>query len=258
MTRRPYPAETIPEPRLLALRLLASDVDDTLTRDGKMAPAILDAVERLRGAGLLIWLVTGRCAAWGQALAHYLPVDGVIAENGGVICRGEHLRLVADREALGAHRERLAAVYEQIRRRIPAAVETEDNVGRLTDWTFARPPLSDADLALAAQIAREAGLRLITSSIHAHLLAGAHDKASTLGLLCDELGVTNREQVLTLGDSLNDEPLFDEARFPFSAAVANVARYLDRLQHKPLFVIPHAQTDGALWLLRRLLVSRGL
>ncbi len=255
---RPFPAEALPEKRLLELRLLASDVDDTLTEGGKIPAEIIAAFARLRAAGLAVWLVTGRCAAWGQALSRYLPVDGVVAENGGVICRGEDIRVLADLEFIGRRRERLEEAFQAIRRRLPRAVMSGDNIGRLTDWAFDRAQLSPDEVAQAAAIAAEAGLHCIASSIHGHLFAGDHDKASALGVVCAEIGVADRERALTLGDSANDEPLFDAARFPLSAAVANVAEHLPRLTHKPLYILPRPRAEGALWLLRRILVSRGL
>jgi len=256
--KRPLPADAIPEQRLRELRLLASDIDDTLTRDGVIDTEIFNHLARLRRGGVAVWLVTGRCAAWGQALAHYLDVDGVIAENGGVVCVDEDIRIVADAELIGSERVRLREAFEKICAQVPAAQVTQDNIGRLTDWTFVRPSLSDRDMAVAADIAREAGLRMIASSIHVHLFAGAHTKATALAVVCDEAGVVNREQVLTLGDSPNDEPLFDESAFPFSVGVANLAPYLEQLDHKPLFLLPHPEAEGALWLLKRILVTQGL
>ena len=88
---RPMPADAIPEQRLEQVRLLASDIDDTLTENGKLTPEVLDCIERLRVAGVKVWLVTGRCAAWGQALSAYLNVDGVI---GRASCRERVFRTV--------------------------------------------------------------------------------------------------------------------------------------------------------------------
>lgn len=254
---RPYPAETIPEQRLLELRLLAADIDDTLTRAGKLRHDILHAIGRLRAAGVVVWLVTGRSGSWGQALSQYLEVDGVIAENGGVICRDGDWRLLADEKAVGKNREKLAAVFAKICRRIPGATPTSDNVGRLTDWTFQRQPLSDEELALVAQIAWEEGIRTIASSIHVHLFAGEHTKATALLTVCRELDLDDREKVLVLGDSPNDEPFFNADFFPFSAAVANIENSLARLEHKPLFILSQPEAEGALWLIRRILVCKG-
>ena len=253
---RPFPASDLSEARLRALRLLASDVDDTLSTDGRIPSEILAAFERLRRGGLLIWLVTGRCASWGQALSRYLPVDGVVAENGGVICRGELLTPLADLSLIGGERSRLKEAYEAIRRQVPRVRQTDDNLGRLTDWAIDRAGLSDDEVSRVADLAAGQGLKMIASSIHLHLYAGEHTKATAVGRVCDELGLRDRQEVLTLGDSTNDEPLFDPAQFLLSAGVANVERFLPRLTHKPLFILPLSHSAGALWLLNRILVCR--
>ncbi|MDP8221991.1 MAG: HAD family hydrolase [Candidatus Lernaella stagnicola] len=258
MTMRPHPAENIPEHRLRDLRLLASDIDDTLTESGHIPPAVLETLQRVKNDGVRVWLVTGRSAAWGQAMSHYLDVDGVIAENGGVICRGEEVRLLADTSLIGDGRARLIEAFERLRKRLPAARATGDNIGRLTDWTIDRATLSTDEVATAAATAEEAGLRCVASSIHVHYFAAGHDKATALGRICEEEAIDDRQQVLTLGDSVNDEPLFNPAYFPFSVGVANVAEYLDQLQHRPLFMLPAPRAAGALWLLRRILVCRGV
>ncbi len=254
---RPQSADTIPEAYLRDLRLFASDIDDTLSTGGKIPPEIIDTLLRVKAAGVAVWLVTGRAASWGQALSHYFDVNGVITENGGVICHGETVRVLADESLLGRDRARLAEVFGEIQKRIPAARPTGDNIGRLTDWAFDRASLLPEDVVLARDIAGEAGLNCVASSIHVHLSAGVHTKATALGTVCDEAGIVDRQQVLTLGDSANDEPLFDAERFPFSAAVANVTEYLPLLHHRPLFILPAPRAEGALWLLKRLLVSKG-
>lgn len=253
---RPKPFAELADVELAELRLLASDIDDTLTREGKILPEIVTVLAKLHESGLLIWLVTGRCAAWGQALAYYLDVDGVIAENGGVIIRREHTEVVADRSLVGVNRERLADLFIEIRRRLPAARETDDNIGRLTDWAFDAAPLSREQIEAAAAMAAAAGFRCLASSIHVHLFAGNHDKAATLARVCEEAEVVDRVQVLTMGDSANDESLFDASRFPLSVAVSNVEAYLDRLAHRPAFLLPEPGADGALICLRRLLTAR--
>jgi len=253
---RPKPFAELADVELAELRLLASDIDDTLTRDGKMLPEVVTILSKLHESGLLIWLVTGRCAAWGQALARYLEVDGVIAENGGVIIRAEKTEVVADRSLIGPGREKLAALFAEIRRRLPAARETDDNIGRLTDWAFDAAPLSREEGEAAAALAAAAGFRCLASSIHVHLFAGNHDKAATLARICAEAEVHDHQQVMTMGDSANDESLFDTSRFPLSAAVSNIEPYLDRLAHRPAYLLPEPGAEGALICLRRLLTVR--
>ena len=66
------------------IRLIASDVDGTLTQNGKFVPDLITTLDRLKSAGIKVFLVTGRSAGWVSALVNYLPVEGAIAENGGI------------------------------------------------------------------------------------------------------------------------------------------------------------------------------
>jgi HAD superfamily hydrolase (TIGR01484 family) len=66
------------------IRLIASDVDGTLTQNSKFSSNFISTLINLQSAGMKVLLVTGRSAGWVSALVNYLPVAGAIAENGGV------------------------------------------------------------------------------------------------------------------------------------------------------------------------------
>ena len=61
-----------------------TDIDDTLTADGALAPEALDALLRLRAAGLPVLAVTGRPVGWSEPFALAWPIDAIVAENGAV------------------------------------------------------------------------------------------------------------------------------------------------------------------------------
>jgi hydroxymethylpyrimidine pyrophosphatase-like HAD family hydrolase len=52
--------------------------------------------------------------------------------------------------------------------------------------------------------------------------------------------------VVTLGDSPNDESLFNRALFPYSVGVANVKDYWSHLAHHPAYVTQSAEVEGFL------------
>ncbi len=62
------------------IRLIASDVDSTLTQNGKFSSDFISTLLDLQSAGIKVLLVTGRSAGWVSALVNYLPVAGAIAE----------------------------------------------------------------------------------------------------------------------------------------------------------------------------------
>jgi hypothetical protein len=120
------------------IRLVATDMDGTLTQRGKFTPALLQALEDLAVAGLSVLIVTGRSAGWVSGLVNYLPIAGAIAENGGLFypagCEAPvALTPIPD---LVAHRQQLAATFQQLQAEFPQLLESTDNRFRITDWTF--------------------------------------------------------------------------------------------------------------------------
>ena len=72
------------------LQIVISDVDDTITKNGKLYPDVLEAMWRIKASGRTIVLVTGGSVGWSDAYLRQWPVDAVIAESGAVmICHGK-------------------------------------------------------------------------------------------------------------------------------------------------------------------------
>ena len=69
--------------RLAPVRVVATDVDGTLTRDGALDPEVVRVIAALAEAGLVVVPVSGRPAGEVLGLCRYLPgVQRAIAENG--------------------------------------------------------------------------------------------------------------------------------------------------------------------------------
>lgn len=82
------------------------------------------------------------------------------------------------------------------------------------------------------------------------------DKANgLLKVLAEYFPHVTPEEVITVGDSPNDESLFDARYFPVSVGVANVLEYADRLNHKPAYVKTAAEGKGFEEVARSLLIS---
>jgi hypothetical protein len=50
--------------------------------------------------------------------------------------------------------------------------------------------------------------------------------------------------VITIGDSPNDESLFDRSLFPQSVGVANLLKYTQQLTHRPTFITTQPEVAG--------------
>src|SRR5829696_3975204 len=65
-----------------SIRVVLTDIDDTITTEGMLTAAAYGALERLHRAGFLVIPVTGRPAGWCDHIARMWPVDAVVGENG--------------------------------------------------------------------------------------------------------------------------------------------------------------------------------
>lgn len=255
-----------PADALAGLAGVLTDIDDTLTRDGVVEPAAALAIGRLAEAGLPVIAVTGRPAGWSEAVVQALPVAAVVAENGGVMLRrapgGDGLRrdFVQPHGERAANARRLAACAAAVLREVPGATLARDSAGRLTDIAvdhseFAH--LGPAQIDAVRTVMRAHGLTATVSSIHVNGWIGSHSKWTAAEWAVPT--VTGRPlapaQWLYVGDSTNDEPLFE--RLPWSVGVANIARFWPVLRHRPAYVTAGERGQGFAEVAAALLAARG-
>lgn len=236
-------------------QLIATDMDGTLTRQSQFTADLLTGLAQLQEAGQPVVIVTGRSAGWVQGIAHYLPIAGAMAENGGVYLppNGDPviLSLIPD---LAAHRQKLGAMFADLQRQWPHLVPSHDNPFRLTDWTFAIDGLTQTDLTAMTTQCQAQGWGFTYSTVQCHIFPLGQSKAAGLRQVLDRyFPAVRREQVLTVGDSPNDESLFNPADFPHSIGVANVNHYWAQLQHRPCCVTQQPEVAGFLEVVAELL-----
>lgn len=244
---------------LRAVRLVATDMDGTLTIDHKFSAQLLQSLEALTAARIPVVIVTGRSAGWVSGVVSYLPIAGAIAENGGIFYsnRPETETVLVEIPDLEQHRLQLAAMFKTLQSKFPQICETADNRFRLTDWTFDVAGLKVADLEIMRQMCGDAGWGFTYSTVQVHIKRAEQEKARGLKqVLHRQFPDLAPKRILTLGDSLNDESLFDPQQFPLSVGVANVREYCDRLQHQPRYITTYPAGKGFAELVE-LLLSRG-
>jgi HAD superfamily hydrolase (TIGR01484 family) len=221
------------------------DVDDTLTRAGRLEHAAYSALWQLREAGLILLAVTGRPLGFAEVIARTWPVHAAVGENGAGFIRETGALLQVGYYAPEAERTSHAALLDRVRTRIardaPFARYSDDTWARRCDvaWDVGeRVQLSAAQVAELRRLIESEGARCLVSSVHAHALAGDYDKATGAVLAGREaLGCdleAERERWLFVGDSGNDAGAF--SFFPLSAGVANVRAHLHALPTPPRFV----------------------
>ncbi|MBD1911372.1 HAD family phosphatase [Leptolyngbya sp. FACHB-16] len=234
-------------------------MDGTLTHRSKYTSTLLHTLEELAKANLPVLIVTGRSGGWVEAVAHYMPVVGAIAENGGLFFHQPDTPpdLLVPITHLNDHRLRLAEMFGLLQERFPHLQEASDNRFRLTDWTFDVHGLSDEDLSWMSDRCQSEGWGFTYSTVQCHIKLPQQEKAAALRCVLDtHFPHLMPEHVVTVGDSPNDESLFNGEFFPYSVGVANVGHYGDRLTHYPRFITPHAEVEGFAELAEYLLKSR--
>ena len=90
----PIPFSALPDGALRRVRGILTDIDGTLTTDGRLPASTYLALDRLSRAGLHVIPVTGRCIAWAEILTRLWPVDAIIGENGAFYSHLTHGKLV--------------------------------------------------------------------------------------------------------------------------------------------------------------------
>jgi hydroxymethylpyrimidine pyrophosphatase-like HAD family hydrolase len=257
------------------LRYILMDIDDTLTREGKLLASAYSSLWRLKEAGLKVIPVTGRPAGWCDLIAREWPVDGVVGENGALAFWEESrageapgvpglptLKADYHPQAIRNDHPVLARIKERALGEFPLLRVAKDQFARLydlaLDFAEEEPILPLAAAQRIRDIALEEGARAKVSSIHVNIWMGDYDKLSMAERFLSrrfgwQSGPGDRELVFA-GDSPNDEPMF--ARFPLACAVANVRKYEGLMKRLPAFVASLDCGDGFAEIAETILAKR--
>jgi len=242
------PLAMMPDEVRRAIRVVLTDIDDTLSTHGQLTAQAYAAMERLRAAGRHVIPITGRPAGWCDHIARMWPVDAVVGENGALYMRYDKARrrlirrFVDDEPTRRAHRERLTEIAAKIVDAVPGCAPASDQLYRETDIAIdfcedvAALPRASVDRIVALMQAE--GMTAKVSSIHVNGWFGSYDKlVMTRVLLAEVFGTdldAEREHFVFVGDSPNDAPMF--AFFPHAVGVANVRDFADRIATLPAYV----------------------
>jgi len=262
--QNPEPLSAAPAARLGALRWVLTDIDDTLTTDGRLTAAAYAAIERLSAAGLAVVPVTGRPAGWCDLIARLWPVAAVVGENGALWYAYDPAsrRMRRWQAAAEGDRARLMALAGRAMATVPGTALAADQPFRVADVAvdFREDVASPLPIEAAERVAavfEAGGATAKVSSIHVNAWFGAWDKWAGLEALFATLWRPLREvldEVAYVGDSPNDAPLF--ARVPLSVGVANVAPFLARMEARPAYVTRAAAGVGFVEFAEAVLAAR--
>ncbi|MFH1574016.1 MAG: HAD-IIB family hydrolase, partial [Acidobacteriota bacterium] len=170
------PFEQFPDSLKKGIEHILTDIDGTLTVDGRIPSGVFSAMERLQHAGIRVCAVTGRSAGWCDYIARMWPVEGVVGENGAFYFRydprGKKMirRYVKPEDARRRDRERLHKLAAAILEAVPGCRVASDQAYRETDLAidFSEdvPALPMEGAERIVRCFKEAGAQAKISSIH--------------------------------------------------------------------------------------------
>ncbi|MEK9617860.1 MAG: HAD family hydrolase, partial [Deltaproteobacteria bacterium] len=223
---------------------------------------------KLHQAGLLTIPITGRPAGWCDMIARFWPVDGVVGENGAFYFAYDRNTLkmrrcyVRNEEQRLEDQKKLASLKKEILQKVPGSAISADQAYReadlAVDFCEDVAPLPNESVLKIKNIFEDSGAVAKISSIHVNGWFGDYDKLSTCQLfVSSELSFElseQREKFIFVGDSPNDEPMFQY--FPNAVGVANVQNFINQLEHPPTWVTDQKSGAGFVELVDHLLKNR--
>lgn len=242
------PFNIFPEKDRQQIRYVLTDIDDTLTLDGKLPAVAYRAMERLQRNGIKVIPITGRPAGWCDHIARMWPVDGLVGENGAFyFYYDEEQRKMVRRYWRNAEQrkndtKKLEALAKQILQEVPGCMVSADQAYREADLAidFCEdvPPLAMEEVKKIVSLFEKAGAVAKISSIHVNGWFGDYDKLAMTRKLFTEIFNISLENskyaIIFSGDSPNDAPMF--AFFQNSVGVANILQFTDEITDEPTWV----------------------
>lgn len=265
---RMRPLAEMPMADAKGIRLVLTDIDDTLTHDGRLPAEAYGALEDLSRAGFIVAPITGRPAGWCDMIARFWPVAGVVGENGALYFsydngarRMRRFYAASDAERQ-TNRLRLETIKNRVLAEVSGSAVSADQVYREADLAidFCEDvkPLTSQAVNHIKMIFEEEGAIAKISSIHVNGWFGNYDKLTMTRIFAlDILGIdidSNNSCAVYVGDSPNDAPMF--GFFQNSCGVANVHDFAGQLKDEPTYVTIGRGGRGFVEVAKHLLASR--
>jgi HAD superfamily hydrolase (TIGR01484 family) len=232
-----------------AIKWLLTDVDDTLTWQGKLPPESLIALDKLTAAGVNVVAITGASAGWCDQIARLWPVHGVLGENGAFWMQKNANGFISrETSPIDSMKSRQMALIKHLR----VLLEDYPCIGFAYDQSFRycdvainlsqdRQPVEqkicDELLIKVRQLTVDGqSVNATLSSIHLNVWIGDHNKrlSAEQYLFAHDVDTMNLNEIAYIGDSLNDEAMF--AWLPLTVGVKNIEPLLPRFDAKPAYI----------------------
>jgi HAD superfamily hydrolase (TIGR01484 family) len=223
------------------VRYLFTDIDDTLTTEGRLLPETYGALWELSRAGITIVPVTGGSAGWCEHIVRAWPVAAVIGESGAFAVSKKAGEVVFDYwegGAIQADRQSRHLAAIKVLLKATTFRIAHDQPFRLADVAIDIAGHSHAEIDRLADNIRALGGTVAISSIHINTWIGTYDKRSMSERLLTQLFTVDQSGAPAVtafvGDSRNDAPMFGYIRNSFG--VGNIVPILPQLPVAPRWV----------------------
>ena len=221
-------------------RTFAVDIDGTITENGggRIHLDALDALRRLTVMGHNVIFVTGRSSVEGFLLSVFGGTTKItVGENGGCITldTNDHILLGDIKECENA--------FQIIKKNIDN-VQEKPVFPRMTEVVLDRT--FDLDLARKVVSENNLNVELSDSQYAFHINSSGIDKGTGFSKIMDKFSIL-RDDVIAIGDSATDVPLFKVAKT--SVALGNAS---EQVKSEATMVVSAHAGDGVLEALDKL------
>ena len=221
-------------------RSFAVDIDGTITENGggRIHLGALEALRNLTNMGHNVIFVTGRSSVEGFLLSVFGGTTKVaVGENGGC------LTFDSDEHILLGNLEECKNAFKVIKNNIDN-VKEKAVFPRMTEVVLQRT--FDLDLARKIVVENKLNVELSDSQYAYHINSSGINKGTGFGEIMKKLSIS-RDDVIAIGDSATDIPLFKVAKT--SIALGNAS---DKVQSEATMVVSGKAGDGVLEALDKL------
>jgi len=221
-------------------RTFAVDIDGTITENGggRIHLDALESLRRLTNMGHDVIYVTGRSSIEGFLLSVFGGTTKIaVGENGGCITMdsNDHILLGDIEECKNA--------FEIIQKNIEN-VKEKSVFPRMTEVVLERT--FDLDLARKLLLEKNISVELSDSQYAYHINSSGIDKGTGFAKIMEKLSIS-RDDVIAIGDSATDIPLFNMAKT--SIALGNAS---DQVKSAATMVMSANAGEGVLEALDKL------
>ena len=226
------------------ISLIISDVDDTVTANGKLLPQALEAMYEASNKGYRIILLSGGSAGWCEVYLRQWPIFMVIAESGAVMIYKDENDQICYQQNPVITKENLLS-RDKMLRMIGEERLSSDQYARLYDIAVDLSKVNEKELEDIKSMASLMGAKYAQSSIHLNIWFGDYSKSKGLLAFMNLCGIseeTIKKESIYLGDALNDEEMF--ALIPNSIGMKSVLDKKEQFKTLPKFICDGYGGDG--------------